>query len=143
MPSTCQPRPGLRRGEKICGQIGQGLLVLLRVVLGDREANARQLAQKIVSLRIFDDRQGKMNLSVGEVGGGVLVVSQFIWPAIAAEGRRPSFEPPRPKLAEQLYEVFAQTVADQGIPVATGRFRAHMMIELVNDGPVTFVVDSK
>jgi D-aminoacyl-tRNA deacylase len=127
----------------ICGQIGRGLLVLLGVVAGDEIVDARQLAQKIVSLRVFDDVQGKMNLSVGEVGGAVLVVSQFTLAGDCRKGRRPSFDAAaRPELAEQLYEVFVQTVAEQGIPVATGKFRAHMMVELVNDGPVTFVVDS-
>ncbi|MEI8371884.1 MAG: D-aminoacyl-tRNA deacylase [Planctomycetota bacterium] len=129
---------------EIFGQIGQGLLILLGVVQGDQEADARQLAQKIVSLRVFDDAQGKMNLSVGEVGGAVLVVSQFTLAGDCRKGRRPSFDAAaRPELAEQLYEVFVQAVAEQGIPVATGRFRAHMMVELVNDGPVTFVVESR
>jgi len=128
----------------ICGQIDRGLLVLLGVMLGDQEADARQLAQKIVSLRVFDDWQGKMNLSVGEVGGSVLVVSQFTLAGDCRKGRRPSFDAAAPReLAERLYELFVQAVAEQGIPVATGRFRAHMMVELVNDGPVTFVVESK
>ena len=129
---------------EICGRIDQGLLVLLGVVQGDQEADARQLAQKIVSLRVFADPQGKMNLSVGKVGGAVLVVSQFTLAGDCRKGRRPSFDAAAPpELAEQLYEIFVQAVAEQGIPVATGRFRAHMMVELVNDGPVTFVVESK
>lgn len=129
---------------EICGHIDRGLLVLLGVFHGDAETDARQLAQKIVSLRIFDDLQGKMNLSVGEVRGAVLVVSQFTLAGDCRKGRRPSFDAAaQPELAERVYEVFVQAVAEQGIPVATGRFRAHMMIELVNDGPVTFVVDSK
>ncbi len=128
---------------EICGQIDRGLLVLLGVVQGDEEADAQQLAQKIVSLRIFDDLQGKMNLSVGEVGGSVLVVSQFTLAGDCRKGRRPSFDAAaRPELAEHLYEVFVGAVAEQDIPVATGRFRAHMMVELVNEGPVTFVVES-
>ncbi len=128
---------------EICGQIDRGLLVLLGVVQGDEEADARQLANKIVSLRVFDDPQGKMNLSVGEVGGAVLVVSQFTLAGDCRKGRRPSFDTAAgPELAEQLYGVFVRTVAEQGIPVATGRFRAHMMVELVNDGPVTFVVET-
>jgi D-aminoacyl-tRNA deacylase len=128
---------------EICGQIERGLLVLLGVVQGDAEADVRQLAEKIVSLRVFDDRQGKMNLSVGEVGGAVLVVSQFTLAGDCRKGRRPSFDAAaRPELAEQLYEVFIRAVAGQGIPVATGRFRAHMLVELVNDGPVTFVLDT-
>jgi D-tyrosyl-tRNA(Tyr) deacylase len=129
---------------EICGQIERGLLVLLGVVLGDQEADARQLANKIAGLRVFDDPQGKMNLSVGEVGGAALVISQFTLAGDCRKGRRPSFDAAaRPELAEQLYEIFVRTVAEQGIPVATGRFRAHMLVELVNDGPVTFVVDSK
>ena len=129
---------------EICGQIERGLLVLLGVILGDQEADARQLAQKIVSLRVFDDPQGKMNLSVGDVGGAMLVVSQFTLAGDCRKGRRPSFDAAaRPELAEHLYELFVQAVAQHGIPVATGRFRAHMMVELVNDGPVTFVVESR
>ena len=129
---------------EICGRIEQGLLVLLGVVQGDEEADARRLAEKIVSLRVFEDSQGKMNLSVGEVGGAVLVVSQFTLAGDCRKGRRPSFDAAAPpELAERLYEIFVRAVAAQGIPVATGRFRAHMMVELVNDGPVTFVVESK
>ncbi len=128
---------------EICSQIDRGLLVLLGVVQGDQDADARRLAQKIVSLRVFDDSQGKMNLSVGEVGGAVLVVSQFTLAGDCRKGRRPSFDAAaRPELAEQLYEVFVRAVAEQGIPVAIGRFRAHMMVELVNDGPATFVVET-
>lgn len=128
---------------EICGQIGQGLLVLLGVVQGDEEADARQLVQKIASLRVFDDVQGKMNLSVGEVKGAMLVVSQFTLAGDCRKGRRPSFDAAAgPEVAERLYEFFVKTVAEQGIPVATGRFRAHMLVELVNDGPVTFVVDT-
>ncbi len=129
---------------EICGRIDKGLLVLLGVVQGDEEADARQLAQKIVSLRVFNDPQGKMNLSVGEVGGAVLVVSQFTLAGDCRKGRRPSFDAAAPpELAERLYGIFVAAVAGQGIPVATGRFRAHMMVELVNDGPVTFMVESK
>jgi D-tyrosyl-tRNA(Tyr) deacylase len=129
---------------EICGQIGQGLLILLGVAQGDQEADARQLAQKIVTLRVFEDLQEKMNLSVSEVGGAVLVVSQFTLAGNCRKGRRPSFDAAAgPETAQQLYEVFVRAVAEQGIPVATGRFRAHMMVELVNDGPVTFVLDSR
>ncbi len=109
-----------------------------------RRPTPGNLAEKIVSLRVFEDPQGKMNLSVGEVGGAVLVVSQFTLAGDCRKGRRPSFDAAAPpELAERLYEIFVQAVAEQGIPVATGRFRAHMMVELVNDGPVTFVVESK
>ena len=129
---------------EICGRIDKGLLVLLGVVHGDDEADARQLAQKIVSLRVFNDPQGKMNFSVSEVGGALLVVSQFTLAGDCRKGRRPSFDAAAPpELAEQLYEIFVAAVAEQGIPVATGQFRAHMMVELVNDGPVTFMVESQ
>ena len=129
---------------EICGQIDKGLLILLAVVQGDDKADSRQLAEKIVSLRVFNDPQGKMNLSVGEVGGAALVVSQFTLAGDCRKGRRPSFDAAAPpELAERLYENFVAAVAEQGIPVATGRFRAHMMVELVNDGPVTFMVQSK
>jgi D-aminoacyl-tRNA deacylase len=126
-----------------CGRIDLGLLVLLGVVRGDHEADARQLAQKIVSLRIFEDSKGKMNLSVGEVGGAMLIVSQFTLAGDCRKGRRPSFDSAAtPELAERLFGLFVQAVAEQGVPVATGRFRAHMTVELVNDGPVTFVVET-
>jgi D-aminoacyl-tRNA deacylase len=129
--------------EEISGQINHGLLVLLGVVQDDQETDALQLARKIVSLRVFADPEGKMNLSVGEVGGAMLVVSQFTLAGDCRKGRRPSFdEAAPPELAERLYEVFVRAVAEQGIPVATGRFRARMKVELVNDGPVTFIVDS-
>jgi D-aminoacyl-tRNA deacylase len=129
--------------EEVCGRIDRGLLVLLGVVQGDQDAQARQLAEKIVTLRVFDDAQGKMNLSVGEVGGSVLVVSQFTLAGDCRKGRRPSFDAAAPpEVAERLYEHFVQAVAERGIPVATGRFRAHMMVELVNDGPVTFILET-
>jgi D-tyrosyl-tRNA(Tyr) deacylase len=129
---------------EVCGQIGRGLLVLLGVAEGDSEADASQLALKIASLRVFEDAQGKMNLSLGEVGGAMLVVSQFTLLGDCRKGRRPSFDAAaRPEVAERLYQVFVQAVAGQGLAVATGRFRQHMEVELVNDGPVTFVVESK
>jgi D-tyrosyl-tRNA(Tyr) deacylase len=128
---------------QVIGQIDHGLLVLLGVVQRDDEAAARKLAEKIVSLRVFDDAQGKMNLSVGDVGGAILVVSQFTLAGDCRKGRRPSFDSAAPpELAERLYEIFVATVAQQGIRVATGRFRAHMLVELVNDGPVTFIVET-
>ena len=128
---------------EIVGQIDRGLLVLLGVVQGDDEAAARKLAEKVVSLRVFDDAQGKMNLSVGDVGGSMLVVSQFTLAGDCRKGRRPSFDAAAPpELAERLYEFFVRAVAEQNIPVATGRFRAHMLVELANDGPVTFMVET-
>ena len=128
---------------ELCGQIAGGLLVLLGVAEGDREDDARQLAQKIATLRVFEDRQGKMNLALGDVGGAMLVVSQFTLLGDCRKGRRPSFVAAAPpELAEELYQVFADTVTRQGIEVATGRFRQHMEIELVNDGPVTLLLDT-
>ena len=131
-------------GGETSGQIGTGLLVLLGVAHGDSEAEARQLAEKIAGLRIFEDEHQKMNLALADVGGAMLVVSQFTLLADCRKGRRPSFTAAaRPELAEKLYQVFADTVAAQGITVATGRFRQHMEVELVNDGPVTLVLDTK
>ena len=119
------------------------MLVLLGVAGGDTESDARKLAEKIASLRIFEDEQGKMNLSLAEVGGAMLVVSQFTLLGDCRKGRRPSFvAAAAPELAEELYEVFTATVAQAGIEVATGRFRQFMQVELVNDGPVTLLLDS-
>ena len=129
---------------EMCGQIGPGILVLLGVAVDDNEADALQLARKIAGLRIFEDDQGKMNLSVVDVGGAMLVVSQFTLLGDCRQGRRPSFTAAAPpELAERLYEVFVDSVARQGIQVATGRFRQHMQVELVNDGPVTLLVESR
>ena len=128
---------------EVCGQIGSGMLVLLGVAGGDTEADARWLAQKIAGLRIFEDPEQKMNLSLADVGGAMLVVSQFTLLGDCRKGRRPDFTSAAPpERAETLYEIFVAAVAAQGIPVATGRFRQHMEVELVNDGPVTLVVDS-
>jgi D-aminoacyl-tRNA deacylase len=128
---------------EVCGQIGPGMLVLLGVAGGDSEADARWLAQKIAGLRIFEDPEQKMNLSLADVGGAMLVVSQFTLLGDCRKGRRPDFTSAAPpETAETLYETFVAAAAAQGIPVATGRFRQHMEVELVNDGPVTLVVDS-
>lgn len=130
-------------GEE-CGRIDAGLMVLLGVGAEDTERDARWLADKIAGLRIFEDDQGKMNLGVEEIGGGMLVVSQFTLLGDCRKGRRPSFVAAAPpELAERLYEVFVATVAARGVPVATGRFRQHMEVELVNDGPVTLLVESR
>ena len=131
-------------GEELAGRIGTGMLVLLGVAEGDTEADARQLARKIAGLRIFEDDQKKMNLSLRDVGGAMLVVSQFTLLGDCRKGRRPSFVAAAPpEKAEALYKVFVDTVAEQGIEVATGRFRQQMQVELVNDGPVTLLVESK
>jgi D-tyrosyl-tRNA(Tyr) deacylase len=129
---------------EVVGRIGQGLLVLLGVAEGDTEADARWLAAKISGLRVFEDSQGKMNLDLAETGGAMLVVSQFTLLGDCRKGRRPSFDSAAgPELAEHLYNFFVQAVADEGIQVATGRFRQHMEVELINDGPVTLIVESR
>jgi D-tyrosyl-tRNA(Tyr) deacylase len=128
----------------VIGQIGQGLLVLLGVAQTDTAEQARWLAEKIVGLRIFADAEDKMNRSVADVGGGVLVVSQFTLYGDCQKGRRPSFiDAAPPEIAIPLYEEFVNAVKAQGIPVATGRFGAMMQVELVNDGPVTVILESK
>jgi D-aminoacyl-tRNA deacylase len=137
-------RASVTVADEVCGSIGPGMLVLLGVAADDTEADARQLAKKIAGLRIFEDSQEKMNLSLADVSGGMLVVSQFTLLGDCRRGRRPDFlAAAPPDLAERLYEVFVATVVEQGVPVATGRFRRHMEVELVNDGPVTLLLDSK
>ncbi|MDA7980887.1 MAG: D-aminoacyl-tRNA deacylase [Pirellulales bacterium] len=129
---------------EIVGQIGKGLLILIGVGQGDTKADANFLAEKITGLRVFEDEAGKMNLALGDVGGEMLVVSQFTLLGDCRKGRRPSFiGAAPPEEANALYEYFCQRVRDQGVTVATGRFRAHMDVALVNDGPVTILVDSR
>jgi D-tyrosyl-tRNA(Tyr) deacylase len=119
------------------------VVVLLGVGQHDGEAEARWLAEKIVGLRIFEDDAGKMNRSLAEVGGAMLVVSQFTLYGDCRRGRRPSFTSAAPpELAERLYEAFVAAVREAGIEVATGRFREHMHVSLVNDGPVTLWIDT-
>jgi D-aminoacyl-tRNA deacylase len=129
---------------EVIGQIGRGLVVLLGVEQDDTDADAHQLADKTIQLRIFDDAEGKMNLALMEVGGAMLVVSQFTLLGDSRKGRRPSFiQAAAPELAERLYETFVAAVGVQGVQVATGKFRAMMQVELVNDGPVTMLLDSR
>jgi D-tyrosyl-tRNA(Tyr) deacylase len=129
---------------EVVGEIGNGLLVLLGVAKSDTAENARWLADKIVSLRVFNDDEGKMNRDVAEVGGGILVVSQFTLYGDCAKGRRPSFiDAAQPDLAIPLYEAFINGVRAHGIPTATGKFGAMMQVELINDGPVTLILESK
>ncbi len=129
-------------GEAV-GEVGTGLLVLLGVTHDDTADAAAWLADKVVGLRIFNDDDGKMNRAVADVGGGVLVVSQFTLYGDCRKGRRPSFiGAARPEVAVPLYEAFVNAVRALGIPTATGRFGAMMQVELVNDGPVTLVIDS-
>ncbi len=126
------------------GRIGVGWLVLLGVAKGDEDADADGMADKVAGLRGFADDAGKMNRSVGDVGGSVLVVSQFTLLADCRAGRRPSFgEAAPPEEAERLYLRFAGALKTRGLPVETGTFRADMKVELLNDGPVTFVLDSR
>jgi D-aminoacyl-tRNA deacylase len=130
-------------GESV-GQIDRGLVVLLGVCLDDDSDDARYLADKIVELRIFPDDEGKMNRSLSDVGGAMLVVSQFTLLGDCRKGRRPSFvEAAPPEHGERLYLELVAAVRAKGIQVATGRFRSHMDVSLVNDGPVTMLLDSK
>jgi D-aminoacyl-tRNA deacylase len=130
-------------GETV-GKIGRGLLVLLGITHNDTPEQARWLAEKIVSLRIFEDADDKMNLGLTDVNGEVLIVSQFTLYGDCSKGRRPSFvDAARPEQAIPLYEAFINAVRAQGVKVETGRFGAMMGVELINDGPVTLIVDSK
>jgi D-tyrosyl-tRNA(Tyr) deacylase len=125
------------------GEIGKGILVLLGVEKGDAEGDADWLAEKIVNLRIFEDEAGKMNLSVREIGGELLVVSQFTLAGNCAKGRRPSFDSAAPPgEANRLYEYFVERLRTMGLKVATGVFQAMMQVSLTNDGPVTFILES-
>jgi len=127
----------------VTGQIGRGLVVLLGVGTGDGEAEMSWLAEKVVGLRIFEDDAGKMNRSLAEVGGAMLVVSQFTLYGDCRKGRRPSFTTAAPpELAERLYDEFVARVRACGVEVATGRFREHMLVSLVNEGPVTLWIDT-
>ena len=129
---------------RVTGRIGKGLLVLLGVGETDSEQDADYLAEKIVGLRCFADNDSKFNLSVRDVGGSVLAVSQFTLFGDCRKGKRPSFtEAARPELAVPLYERFVAKVRESGIEVRTGEFGAHMDVQLVNDGPVTLLLDSK
>ena len=131
------------RGE-VVGAIDRGLLVLLGVAHDDTQADVIYTAAKVVGLRIFEDDEGKMNRSLAETGGAMLVVSQFTLYGDCRKGRRPSFiEAARPELASALYESFCAEVRGQGIRVETGRFQEHMDVALVNDGPVTLLIDSR
>jgi D-aminoacyl-tRNA deacylase len=131
-------------GEEVVGRIGAGLLVLLAVGKSDTQADAEYLAGKVVGLRIFEDENGKMNRSLAETRGPVLAVSQFTLYGDVRKGKRPSFdEAAPPQLANELYEYFVTRIREAGILCETGRFQAMMQVELVNDGPVTILLDSK
>ena len=129
---------------EVAGSIGRGLLGLVGVGQGDSEKQAHWLADKIAGLRIFEDEAGKMNLSVEEVGGSALVVSQFTLYGDCRKGRRPSFAGAAPpEEADRLYQVFVARLRERGLPVETGVFQAMMQVHLVNDGPVTVVVETE
>lgn len=130
-------------GTETCGKIDGGFVVLLGVTHDDTEKDARYIADKIVHLRVFEDEAGKLNLSLKDVGGAVLLVSQFTLYADAASGRRPSFSQAAPaEQAQQLYLRTAELLRGHGIHVETGRFRTHMQVSLCNDGLVTILLDS-
>ncbi len=129
---------------RVTGKVGKGLLVLLGIGKGDGESDLSFLASKIPELRIFEDASGKFNLSLKEINGEALVVSQFTLYGDCRKGRRPSFtEAEEPVIAKNLYEQFVSKLREQGVPVQTGEFQARMEVYLINDGPVTLLLDSK
>jgi D-tyrosyl-tRNA(Tyr) deacylase len=131
-------------GGEAVGQIGAGVLALVGVAADDGPADVAYVAGKIRDLRIFDDAQGKMNLALAEAGGSVLAVSQFTLYGDARKGRRPSFDGAAPaETGRVLFDAVVAALRDSGVPVETGTYRAHMQVELVNDGPVTILVDSR
>lgn len=130
--------------DRIVGEIGNGVVVLLGIARDDTESDADYLAAKIVALRIFDDADGKMNVSVKDAGGGLLVVSQFTLYGDVRRGLRPSWsDAAPPEIAEPLYNEFVESCRKLIRPVETGSFRAMMQVELINDGPVTLLLDSR
>ncbi len=129
---------------EVVGRIGRGLVVFVGVANGDTEKDAQYLAQKAVNLRIFSDEAGKFNLSALDIGGELLLVSQFTLLADTRKGRRPSFiEAAPPAQAEELFEQFVEQVRATGLKVETGRFQQYMQVEIHNDGPVTILLDSR
>jgi len=129
-------------GDQTVGAIQSGLVVLLGIGKGDGEAEARWMANKIAHLRIFADEESKFNRSILDVGGEVLLISQFTLHGDARKGRRPSFtEAAPPEVAEPLVNRVAQLLIENGVPIACGRFRAHMLVEIHNDGPVTIILE--
>ncbi len=130
-------------GVEVTGEIDVGMLVLLGVGVGDTRSEADYLAEKIIGLRIFDDATGKMNLAIADVGGALLVVSQFTLYGDVRRGKRPSFDAAAPpELARELYEHFVEKIRGAGLRCETGRFQETMQVELVNEGPVTILLDS-
>ncbi|HSC89124.1 MAG TPA: D-aminoacyl-tRNA deacylase [Polyangiaceae bacterium] len=136
-------RAEVRVGGEVVGRVGVGFCVLVGVARGDDEAAARSLAAKVVGLRIFEDEDGKMNRDLLETGGGLLAISQFTLLGDVRRGKRPSFtEALEPDAARELFDTFCQACREAGAVVETGRFRADMQVELVNDGPVTILLDT-
>jgi len=137
-------RASVSVGGEVVGRIGQGLVVFVGVATGDTEKDAQYLAQKIASLRIFSDEEGRFNLSALDIKGELLVVSQFTLLADTRKGRRPSFiEAAPPAQAEEIFERFVEQARATGLRVETGRFQQYMRVEIHNDGPVTILLDSK
>jgi D-tyrosyl-tRNA(Tyr) deacylase len=136
-------RASVKVDDETMGQIGCGFLILVGAQKGDTEKQASYLADKCVGLRVFEDKNGKMNLSIKDIGGQALVVSQFTLCADISKGRRPSFDGAMPPDdAEKLYMRFCELLSEQGLNVQTGRFGAKMAVELINDGPVTFILEN-
>ena len=137
-------RACVRVGGETAGAIGKGLLVLLAIEKGDGEADLDWLSDKVLQMRVFEDSAGKMNLSALDIGAGILVVSQFTLAGDLSRGRRPGFERAAPPSeAEPLYRAFVDCLRRSPLAIATGRFREFMEVELVNDGPVTFILEGK
>jgi D-tyrosyl-tRNA(Tyr) deacylase len=131
-------------GEEVVAEIGLGVLVLVGVAEGDGPADIEYIASKVAELRVFRDQDDRMNLSVADVNGSVLVVSQFTLLGDVRRGRRPAFDgAAAPSVARDVYEALVSRLRATGLPVATGRFQAHMRVSLVNDGPVTILLDSR
>ena len=137
-------RASVSIADEEVGRIGRGLVVFLGVANGDTEEDAQYLVQKVINLRIFSDAEGKFNLSVLDMAGELLLVSQFTLLADTRKGRRPSFiEAAPPAQAEELFDRFVERACDSGLKVATGRFQQYMQVEIHNDGPVTVMLDSR
>jgi D-aminoacyl-tRNA deacylase len=137
-------RASVSVGGQIVGQIDRGLLVFVGVAGGDGPADIAYATSKVREIRVFPDDDGRMNRSVVDIGGALLVISQFTLLGDARRGRRPAFDQAAPPAeAEAVYEALVRELAASGLPVATGRFRAHMVIEATNDGPVTMLLDSR
>ena len=129
---------------KVVGKIGQGICLLVGIEKGDSEEDARYLAKKVTELRIFPDEEGKMNLSVLDIQGEAMAVSQFTLAGSVKKGRRPSFDKAEePERAEKLFEYFVELIKQRGMKVETGVFQAMMEVRLINEGPVTFILESK